>query len=90
MRFLQNRLWMLVAVLALLISSAAFAATKKYQVTGKVLGFDDKMITVEKGDEKWEIERDANTKIEGNLKIGEKVTIEYKMTATSVEVKKAK
>jgi hypothetical protein len=90
MRLLQNRMWMLVAAMALLVSTVAFGATKKYQVTGKVLGFDDKVITVEKGDEKWEIERDANTKVEGNLKIGEKVTIEYKMIGVSVEVKKAK
>jgi len=41
----------------------------------------------QKGDDKWEIARDWKTKITGDLKVGAKVTIEYTMAATSVEVK---
>ena len=40
-----------------------------------------------KGDERWEIARDENTKSKGQLKVGQKVTIHYRMTATSVETK---
>ena len=47
------------------------------------------MIVVQKGDEKWEIDRDADTKVTGDLKVGAKVTIEYTMTAADVEVKPA-
>ena len=90
MRQLKFNLLALVLAAALLCPLWAMGATKTYQVTGKVLGFDDKIITVEKGDDKWEIERAAATAITGTLKVGEKVTISYKMVATDVEVKKAK
>lgn len=91
MRSLKSILATSVLALALLAPTFAMGASvKTYQVTGKVLGFDDKIITVEKGDEKWEIERTAATTITGTLKVGEKVTISYKMVAADVEVKKAK
>ena len=47
-------------------------------------------IVVQKGKEKWEINRDAATKVTGDLKVGSKVTIEYTMKATIIEVKEAK
>ena len=40
-----------------------------------------------KGQEKWTIARDANTKVKGDLKVGSKVTVEYRMTATSIDAK---
>jgi hypothetical protein len=75
--------------LAVLIAAAApaSAATKTYQVTGPVLEVSDTMIAVQKGKDRWEIARDASTKVTGDLKVGSKVTIEYRMTATSVDVK---
>lgn len=69
---------------------ALAAAPKTYQVTGPVLEVTDTTITVQKGKEKWEIARDKDTKVTGELKTGAKVTIEYRMTATSVEVKAEK
>ena len=75
---------------SLLISIAIAAEPKDYQVTGPVLDVTDSVITVEKGKEKWEIGRDKDTKIKGELKKGSRVTVHYKMTATSVEVKDAK
>jgi hypothetical protein len=77
----------LVAVAVLWSVTAALAAAKKYQVTGKVLEVSDKLITVQKDDDKWEIERTAQTKVEGDLKVGAKVTISYHMVADSAEVK---
>ena len=75
-------------VLGLQLSfSEAQGAPKTYQVTGPVLELTDKMIVVQKGDERWEIARDESTKVKGNLKVGQKVTIQYRMTATAVEVK---
>jgi FKBP-type peptidyl-prolyl cis-trans isomerase (trigger factor) len=77
-------------VLALLLGSLAIpalAATKTYQVTGPVLEVTDESVTVQKGKEKWEIARTPDTKVAGELKKGDKVTVEYRMTATSVEVK---
>ncbi len=75
------------AVGAVLVASLAVAAGKTYQVTGPVLDVKDNLIVVQKGNEKWELERDASTKVTGDLKVGEKVTIEYRMIATSITVK---
>ena len=81
----------LLAAASLALSSAAFAAgAKTYQVTGPVLEVNDTMIAVQKGKDRWEINRDSNTKVTGDLKVGEKVTVTYTMSATDVEVKAAK
>lgn len=58
-----------------------------YQVTGPVLEVTNSKIVVEKDKEKWEIARDKNTKVKGDLKKGSRVTVHYNMTATAVEVK---
>jgi hypothetical protein len=71
----------------LLFASFSYAGTTAYQVTGPVLAVTNDSITVQKGKEKWEIARDKDTKITGDLKVGAKVTIHYTMKATSVEVK---
>ena len=77
---------------AVLMGAAALsaAATKTYQVTGPVLEVSADMIAVQKGKDRWEIARDSSTKVTGDLKVGSKVTIEYRMTATSVDVKAEK
>ena len=77
----------ILAVLALLAAPALAATSKTYQVTGPVLEVSDTMIVVQKGKDRWEIARDGSTKATGDLKVGSKVTIEYRMTATSVDVK---
>lgn len=78
------------ALLLCTLAAPALAAEKTYQVTGPVLEVADDSITVQKGKEKWQIARTPDTKVTGDLKKGEKVTVEYRMTATSVEVKGAK
>lgn len=65
----------------------AAPAAKSYQVTGPILELTDTKIVVQKGDEKWEVMRTPDTKVEGALKVGAKVTIHYTMTAKTVEVK---
>jgi hypothetical protein len=81
----------LLAAASLALTSAAVAAGEKtYQVTGPVLEVTDTMVAVQKGKDRWEISRDANTKVTGDLKVGEKVTITYTMSATEVEVKPGK
>jgi hypothetical protein len=81
----------LLAAASFALSSTAFAAGgKTYQVTGPVLEVTDSMIAVQKGKDRWEISRDASTKVTGDLKVGEKVTITYTMSATEVEVKAGK
>jgi len=86
-RTMKIRLLSLVVLISLGIGGVLIAGPKTYQVTGPVLAVTDDIITVQKGDDKWEIARDAKTKITGDLKVGAKVTIEYTMSATTVEVK---
>ena len=82
---------LLIAIAILFAASVVFAAgPKTYQVTGPVLELKDDLIVVQKGKDRWEVGRDAGTKVAGDLKVGSKVTIEYRMTATAVEVKEAK
>jgi hypothetical protein len=88
----MNRLrYALVALLVLTAVAVAVyaAAPKTYQVTGPVLTVTSDTIVVQKGNDKWEIGRDAGTVVKGDLKVGAKVTIMYRMVATSVEVKAA-
>jgi hypothetical protein len=67
--------------------AAAAAAVKTYQVTGPVLEVRDDAIVVQKGNDKWEIAKDSGTKTNGDVKVGSKVTIMYRMTATSIDAK---
>lgn len=80
----MNKIFLFTALLA--VTPLALAG-KTYQVTGPIVSVDDKTIVVEKGQEKWEIARDAGTKVTGDLKVGEKVTVEYSMSATTITVK---
>ncbi len=75
-----------VALITLALASSAWG----YQVTGPVLELTDTKIVVQKGKEKWEIARTPDTKVSGDLKVGAKVTVEYTMTAKSVEAKAEK
>ena len=78
-----------VLVLASFGLGYGFAASKTYQVTGPVVESRADAIVVKKGTENWEIARDANTKVTGDPKVGDKVTVMYRMTAASIEVKPA-
>lgn len=68
------------------LAATSFAGTT-YQATGPVLEVTETKIVIQKDTEKWEIARTAETKITGEVKVGSKVTIQYTMTAASVEVK---
>ena len=76
-----------VCVSALALAAPGAPAAKTYQVTGPVLAVSETVIVVQKNDEKWELARTPDTKITGDLKVGDKVTIEYRMVATTVNVK---
>jgi hypothetical protein len=84
----MKRAAVVVVIMLMLVAAVAFAGSvKTYQVTGPVLEIKDTMIVVQKGKDKWEIAKDANTKVKGDLKVGAKVTIQYEMKATDIEVK---
>jgi len=74
--------------ISLLMASATMAwGAKSYQVTGPVLEVKNDLIVVQKGKEKWEIAKDKDTKVTGDVKVGSKVTIMYTMKAVTVDVK---
>jgi hypothetical protein len=73
----------------LLASLSAFAAPEQYQMTGPVLAVDDTKITIEKEGVSREFARDASTKVTGDLKVGGKATVYYKLVAVSAEAKPA-
>jgi hypothetical protein len=66
------------------------ADAKTYQVTGPIIALTPTTITVQKGDDKWELARTKDTKVTGELKVGAKVTVYYQMVASEVEVKEGK
>ncbi len=75
-------------MVATAFSVMAAEKAKTYQKTGPVVEVTDSKIVIEtKDDGNWEIARDAATKITGELKVGAKVTVEYRMIAVSAEVK---
>lgn len=76
-------------VAAAFLTAGALVSAKDYQVTGPVLDVKDDAITVKKGSDNWEIARDKDTKTTGEIKKGDRVTIKYKMIATSIEGKEA-
>jgi hypothetical protein len=84
----MKRMILLMAGIFFVFSSLALAAgPKTYQVTGPVLEVKDDLIVVQKGSDKWELARDKDTKVQGDLKVGSKVTIQYWMKATEIDVK---
>jgi hypothetical protein len=87
---LMKRILFAVAVVFLFVTVAAAAGPKTYQVTGPVLEKKDNIIVVQKGKDKWELALSKDTKVKGDLKVGSKVTIEYTMTAASIDVKEDK
>jgi hypothetical protein len=89
MRAMTSHRMQVLAVAGAMLIAGFFlgAAVKKYQVTGNVLEVSDTMIAVDKAGDRWELERNADTKVTGDLKVGAKVTAHYRMVATDVEVK---
>jgi hypothetical protein len=78
----------LVLFAVLLACAGGYAAPKTYQFTGVVKSVDGSTFTVEKSaKETWTFESSKDTK--GTPKVGDKVTVQYKMVATDIEAKPA-
>ena len=68
--------------------TAQGSGPSQVQVTGTVSAMDADSITVMKGKERFQIARDKDTKMTpAEPKVGDKVTVHYKMYAASVEGK---
>jgi hypothetical protein len=81
--------WLFLLIASAFLAAATMALAKDYQVTGPVVDVKDDVIIVKKGNDNWEIARDKDTKAKGEFKKGDRVTIKYKMIATSIEGKEA-
>jgi len=80
---------LLVALAVTLIGGIGYTAEKSYQFTGTVKTVDNGTFTVEKSaKEAWTFSTDGSTK-GGKPKVGDKVTVYYKMVATEIEAKAA-
>lgn len=79
---------LLVLFLSALVGGVAYTAEKSYQFTGTVKTVTGNTFTVEKSaKETWTFSTDSSTK--GTPKVGDKVTVYYKMVATEIEAKPA-
>jgi hypothetical protein len=87
----MRRILVTAFVVVLLVSAfvaGGYAAVKSYQFTGIVKAADAGTLTVEKSaKEVWQFEVSKDTK--GTPKVGDKVTVMYKMVATEIESKPA-
>jgi hypothetical protein len=73
-------------LLVAVLTASALAAAKSYQFTGTVKTVQGTTFTVEKTPKEiWEFSTDASTK--GTPKVGDKVTVNYRMVATDIETK---
>lgn len=86
---MKKNIALLIAVTLMAATSAMAAGTKTYQVTGPVLEIRDDAVVVQKGKEKWEVARDKDTSVTGELKVGSKATVMYTMKAVAIEAKAA-
>jgi hypothetical protein len=79
----------LVALVIAAIVASGYAAAKSYQFTGTVKAADGGTLTVEKSaKETWQFDLPKDVK-GGAPKVGDKVTVYYKMVATEIEAKPA-
>ena len=88
---MRRVLW-IVMIAALLIAAfvaGGYAAAKSYQFTGTVKAADGGTLTVEKSaKETWQFDVPKDVK-GGAPKVGDRVTVYYKMVATEIEAKPA-
>ena len=84
----MRKITVVLAILVAVLTITAYAAAKSYQFTGVMKTVQGDTFTVQKSaSETWEFSKDASTK--GTFKVGDKVTVHYKMIATEIEASAA-
>jgi hypothetical protein len=88
----MRRVLITVFVIALIVAAivaSGYAAVKSYQFTGTVKVADGGTLTIEKSaKETWQFELPKDVK-GAAPKVGDRVTVHYKMVATEIEAKPA-
>jgi hypothetical protein len=82
----MKKVLFLVFAFMIIAVTASAAGSKTYMLTGTVTDLKGDVFTVQKDSAKYEMTRDATAKVNGELKVGSKVTVIYKMTATTIVV----
>ena len=75
------------AVMAGFVLSAEARPAMTYRIVGPVAELSDTKIVVVKNQERWEIARNADTKVVGDVVLGKEVTVEYRMSASAIRGK---
>jgi hypothetical protein len=78
------------ACMLIFMATTAGAGSKTYMIDGTITDIKGDVLTIQKDNAKYEMTRDAGAKVNGEMKVGSKVTVVYKMTATTIVVKEAK
>lgn len=82
---------LLMAVLLMGLGAASAQAAKhSYEMEGPVIEVNDTSVVVRHAGRNWEIYREGSTQLEGDIRPGDRVRVEYTMTATHLEVKARK
>jgi hypothetical protein len=76
----------LVFAFMIIAVTASAAGSKTYMLSGTVTDVKGDVFTVQKDNAKYEMTRDAAAKVNGEIKVGSKVSVAYKMTATTIVV----
>lgn len=84
---MNKNLFRILAAAAFLLFATGALAVDDFQVTGNVTEKTADSITVMKDKERFQIAFDKDTKGAADAKVGDKVTIKYKMHGSSIEVK---
>jgi hypothetical protein len=76
--------------LIFMMVTAGSAGSKNYVLDGTVTDIKENAFTIQKDNVKYDLTRDAGAMVNGEMKVGSKVTVVYKMTATKIVVKEDK
>jgi len=86
----MKKVVLLISIIFLMTAVAYAAQDGIRKATGELVKITAESVVIKRGKGEMVITRDPSTNVTGNLKVGEKVTVEYKMIATSVAVKDLK
>lgn len=83
---MNAKLKVLAAIAAVqLIVPTVFAQNPIYQVTGRIVQLNSGMIVVRSGSQRLVILQNKDTKVWGPFRVGDIVTIDYRMVATNIQ-----
>jgi len=88
----MKKIIIVVALLFFFVAVVVYAQGPKASrsATGEIVEMTANKIVIDRGKTQWLIDRNSGTKVTGDVKVGSRVKIEYKMVATEVKEVKAR